>query len=72
MLINLISIKFLKGPDKTLTGQSRKIVFNIFNYFTCSNNSDGGARMKDLYGLTSGVSKRIVQRVVSEVRKSGC
>lgn len=60
------------GPaDKTLTGQFREIVYNVFNYFLHRNKtSDGGyLLMKDLYGLTSeatGVSQRSVQRVVCE------
>jgi transposase len=61
------------GSGKTLTGQSREIVYNVFNYFLHLNKkSDGGyPLMKDLYVLTSeatGVSQRSVQRVACEVR----
>ena len=43
------------GSGKTLTGQSREIVYNVFNHFMHHNkNCDGGGRlMKDLYGLIS-------------------
>ncbi|CAG5034640.1 unnamed protein product [Parnassius apollo] len=62
------------GSGKTLTGQSREIVYNVFNYFMRHHNkkSDGGDRLKkDLYGWTSeatSVSQRSVQQVVCEVR----
>ncbi|GBP44059.1 hypothetical protein EVAR_85213_1 [Eumeta japonica] len=61
------------GSGKTLTGLSREIVYNVFNYFMHHNKKSGSEYplMEDLYGVTSeatGVFQRSVQRIVCEVR----
>ncbi|XP_077295679.1 uncharacterized protein LOC143917924 [Arctopsyche grandis] len=63
------------GSGKTLTGQSREIVYNVFNYFmhriVNSESDERNSFMKNLYASTAeatGVSKRCVQRIVCEVR----
>ncbi|CAG4983939.1 unnamed protein product [Parnassius apollo] len=53
------------GSGKTLTGQSREIVYNVFNYFMHHHNKK--MMVESLTSEVTGVSQRSVRQVVCEV-----